>query len=297
MNLNFLQHLHILDFTQRLPGPLGSHLLTTMGAKTIKLENLDIGGDSFQSAESLHYNPNFINWYKNINENKEIIQISFSKEQEVLQSYIEQADIILAPAGQYFEKVLTSQRKTHEQVIIQIAGGREEWKYLHDLNALSLSKSFIQHVEDIQSPPYLPIAGICFAQYISTYVLAAYIQMLKSQQSISQTVYLSEVVPKILDTIHSEQVSHKEKFLHNGKYPCYNVYQTKDHSFVCLAAIEEKFWNNFVEAFQLNLTSESRFDATKQTKEILNKLFSNLTSYEIRAKINNTQTCLSIISS
>ena len=46
MKDKFLSKLTVVDLTHRLPGPLAGHLLHTMGARTIKIED-DKFGDPF----------------------------------------------------------------------------------------------------------------------------------------------------------------------------------------------------------------------------------------------------------
>ena len=47
MKDKFLSKLTVVDLTHRLPGPLAGHLLHTMGARTIKIED-DKFGDPFR---------------------------------------------------------------------------------------------------------------------------------------------------------------------------------------------------------------------------------------------------------
>jgi crotonobetainyl-CoA:carnitine CoA-transferase CaiB-like acyl-CoA transferase len=145
------------------------------------------------------------------------------------------------------------------------------------------------------APPYLPFAGISFAQYIATASVAMLRKAENQGVQIEQTLYLKDITEFIFNSLHSEQVSSPNKFLHNGAFPCYQVYKSKDEQYLCLAAVEEKYWNNLQSAFDIHLDSEDRFDTSGKTTNTLKKLFAKLDSDEIRELIKETKTCLTIV--
>jgi crotonobetainyl-CoA:carnitine CoA-transferase CaiB-like acyl-CoA transferase len=294
MQFNFLEDINILDFTSRLPGPFSTMVLASLGAKVTKLENSDVNGDPFNSKEYLQYAPNFQDWYKNINKEKDVIGFSFKDSPELVQQHVNKAQIVLIPEGKYFDSLL-SKFELKKKVIIKLSGGKDQWKSLHDLNALALTKTFNDHTRSSETPPYLPIAGLSFAQYLATTALAILRKVERENESITQTIYLKDVTIFILDTLYSQQLGLNGKFLHNGAFPCYQIYKTSDGQSLCLASVEEKYWQNLQIAFGINLKMQDRFDTTEKTSNFLKNMFSKLHSDEIREKIKDTQTCLTIV--
>ena len=132
---------------------------------------------------------------------------------------------------------------------------RKVKKSMHDLNAMSLAGLLSLYVADkkekIVAPPFLPIAGISFGHKAATDLLAAYVKSLRDSKTIFVKTYLDEATEDIYGLFwpEADRKNKRVKFLHNGLYPCYALYQTKDHKYVALAAVEEKFWQRFCEIF------------------------------------------------
>ena len=164
---------------------------------------------------------------------------------------------------------------------------------MHDLNALGLTNSFRFHYNKNESPPYLPFAGISFSQYMAMAALALLRKAENSKTSEHQIIYLAQTTPLILDVLDFSK-DEEFNFLHNGKYPCYNIYKTKDHQPIFLAAIEDKFWNEFVELFELNLQSSDRFSLNEEISNQIRKKFAKLTSDEVKMVIKDKSICLTV---
>lgn len=293
MKFDYLEDVQVLDLSTRLPGPMATMILSSLGAKVTKVENLDIGADPFQDKKYLEHAPHFKDWYDQLNKDKSIIQFSFSQNTEKLRVLLHSAQIILLPDVKFFDVLLKS-LDLKNKAIIKLSGGKGEWKSLHDLNALALTKSFHYHYQDSNLPPYLPFAGIGYAQYLASACLGILRKVERTNITQTEIIYLKEVTEYILDALHSEQVTSPNKFLHNGAFPCYQIFKTQDDKAICLAAVEEKYWRNFVKAFSLDLNDEQRFDSSGKTTEILQNMFAKLTSDEIRHMTKNTELCLTV---
>ncbi len=288
-----LSHINIVDISTRLPGPMGSYILTTLGANVIKIEDTSVGGDPFNQDELQKVAPNFKQWYKNLNSNKTIISLNFKTEKEKLGIYLAKADIILIPDLKKVEDII-NEIGIEKKPILKLAAGRGEHQAMHDLNALALTKTFSSHLDDDHFPPYLPLAGITFAQYMATTALALILKSQATDTSISETIYLEDVAPLVLDSLYSEEHAHDKRDLHNGVFPCYGIYPLKDGTFACLAAVEEKFWKRFVEIFDLNLKLEDRFDTTGEVNKLVKGIFKQYGAQEIRDKIAGQNICLTL---
>jgi alpha-methylacyl-CoA racemase len=293
MKYNFLNDISILDFTTRLPGPLSTKLLCDFGARVVKCENIDVGGDLF-NQEAIHgHAPNFKAWYQNLNSDKDIVKISFRSDEEKITELINNSNVILIPDSRYFQTFLSRFQVSDNKLTIKLAAGKEEFSSLHDLNVLGLTKTFKVHLagNKDQKPPYLPFAGIAFAQYIASFILAA----LRDAETKTHTVYMKDIVEHIFDTLYAPEMEKESEFLHNGAFPAYDMYTTKDGKILCLAAIEEKYWLNLIKIFSIKLEIEDRFDKTGRTSAILEELFSKFTKNEIKEIIKNQNICLTFI--
>lgn len=87
----------------------------------------------------------------------------------------------------------------------------------------------------------------------------------------------------------------KTKFLHNGAYPCYSIYKTKDGAYAAVAAVEEKFWTDLSTLYSIPLSLEKRFDTHPDSFNKVSQVFLSMTSHEIEAKLGDKDLCLSIV--
>ncbi len=207
-------------------------ILAQLGAKvhSAKLERKD---PFFHSKDE----PLFAKWAANFEKEKEIVEIALD-DFEKLRTY----DVILCPPSPPFKEL---SKKLPELGLLMIIGGKGKQKYLHDINALFLTRTFSIHLKNMEETklPYLPIAGIVFAQQIALEALAI---RLEKRPGIHK-VYLDESVKKVLDLLWSDELETSEDllFLHNGKFPCYNIYKCQDGGHAALAAVESRFWKEF----------------------------------------------------
>lgn len=282
----------VIDLSSRLPGPYAGYLLSSMGAKVIKIENIR-HIDAF-SDQNLHkLDPIFKLWYQNLNENKEKIFLDYDlkSDLESLHQLIKEADIILVPNKQKVIDLISLDEisKSHPLAIIKIGGSFENNKPMHDLNALAQMDAFHMHAAHSNKPPFLPIAGISFGQQIATQAIASYIKVLKEKKSHICECYLDLETKRAFSPFWDESLTECDKHLHNGRFPCYNLYRTQDGGTLVVAAVEEKFWKIFTKSFELPLTLDDRYDTSQRVYNIIAEKIANLTIEE--AKILLKQDC------
>lgn len=272
-----LASLKVLDLTSRLPGPLGLNLLAKEGAKVTKLEWTD-SPDPFFKGDS-EGDPIFKHWYDQFNSNKEIKRVEFeSFDKKELDNY----DIIVYSPKKRYQNFFNDNHRR-----IEVLGGKSP-KYLHDLNALALSKSFNLSSGEL---PHLPFAGILYGQQIALKALS----MLLDPSKYFLKVYLSDISHDILDMFWSESLPADKKHLHNGKFPCYQIYRSADKKLIAFAAVEAKFWQKFCELFNLNLELADRFDTSNKVKNIINKRFQELDLFEIKELLKDEDICITYL--
>ena len=308
MNTNsLLEGFRILDFSHRLPGPLAGHALALFGAQVIKIEDIKFG-DPFENGTFSSFDNSFLSWYKELNRLKEIKKIDFNSpecKREIL-DLLKISDAIIVSVPDKIQGQLGIDNKTLVDLNLSIAkvelGASNEHKVsMHDLNALCMAGLLGMHItgrtNDIIDPPFLPISGIAFGQNVATQILAGILKAKKSQNFCFSNCYIYETARDILGTFLPDSVkaNGQKKFLHNGAYPCYSIYRTKDNRYVALAAVEEKFWESFQKQFAISIEAKDRFNTDKTTFEKVSAAIKNLTITEIKAKIQDHDVCLSVI--
>jgi len=279
-----LSGLKILDLTSRLPGPLACELLRQLGASVTKIE-WKKSPDPF-SEDNEVYQGIFQAWYKNLNQNKNI-------EYKDLESFnfdeLKEYDLIIySPSKKIIGKLPAHISK------IEVRGGRIQ-KYMHDLNALVLSKTMnFNHEFNV---PHLPFAGIIYGQQIALKAIAFHHGAQDKETPLK--LFLSDISSEVLDLFWSEElITNKTKqFLHNGKFPCYNIYKSSDQCVIALAAVEEHFWKEFTHLFKLNLSIEDRFNTDGRVFEVIKNTFNQYTIQEIKDVLGDKDICLNFLPS
>jgi alpha-methylacyl-CoA racemase len=306
MSFKPLSGMTIIDLTHRLPGPLCGKILVDLGAKVIKIED-HIFRDPFLSGLFAQFDSSFISWYENLNANKSIERFDFNspEDQKKIHNLVINADAVLMglpPKTREKLKLTDADLKFKKpMVVIELLASKDEKKSMHDLNALAMTGLLTLHVADqkakIVDPPFLPIAGISFGHKAATDLLAAYILSSKKNETQFVKTYLDQATRELLGIFWtaSDRELGRTKFLHNGIYPCYSLYQTKDHKYIALAAVEDKFWNRFCEVFKITTEHDRFYNKDQSLFLAISNEISKFTSKEIESLIQNEDLCLSII--
>lgn len=293
--MTLLKDFTVLDFSLRLPGPLATHLLSELGATVIKVED-SVFKDPFLGSFIKEEKSNFQSWYQSLNKNKEIKRLDFNadKVKDELGALLGNADALVLSLPQKVKDKLSLNpsflKENYSSLTVIELKASSKHKNLHDLNALALAGLLDMHTlkQDglIIAPPFLPMAGITFGHWISTKLLAA---KLAGSQWVE--VSLEEAVKKVLLPFSSQ--GKVPLYLHNGKFPCYSIYKTKD-AFLAVAAVEEKFWIEFNELFQLGLKSEDRFDVSPKVFELISQKLIDLSSKDLKLLLKDRDICVNL---
>lgn len=297
-----LKGIRIIDLTHRLPGPLAGKILHELGAEVIKIED-EKHRDPFLSGMFSEFDRSFENWYEELNGKKQILRLDFKSPdiKKKISDLISGADGLLLSLSPKLKTNLGLDDIHGELAIVELEASSTHNKAMHDLNALAISGYLSLHVahehEDIVPPPFLPVAGIAFGQQVATQLLANIIASKKSKSLVRTVSYLHDTADQIFHPFWSKKLRDEKrtKFLHNGAYPCYCLYRCKDGHYAALAAVEEKFWTDFIETFNVSLGLEKRFQTDPASFRIVADAFAKLTIAEIEAKSKDKELCLSIV--
>lgn len=306
MNFKPLKGMKIIDLSHRLPGPLCGKILSDLGATVVKIED-QVFQDPFLSGLFAQFDSSFVSWYENLNSGKKIERFDFNSadDQKKIHELVTTADaVIMGLPPKTREKLkLTDQDLSLNRpfVLIELLASATEKKSMHDLNALAMTgllSLYVAHEkEKIVDPPFLPIAGISFGHKAATDLLAAYICAQRENKTQFVKTFLDKVTDEILGIFwpEADRKLGRTKFLHNGIYPCYALYQTKDKKYVALAAVEEKFWNRFCEVFQVDTKLDRFYNQDESLFKLISDKLHHYTQSEIESKIADEDLCLSVI--
>lgn len=299
-----LKGLKIIDLTHRLPGPLAGKILQDLGADVIKVED-EKHKDPFLSGMFSAFDRSFENWYEELNAKKKILRLDFKSPDiaKTIADLLSDADGLLLSLSPKLKTNLglNDENLRGKLAVVELEASSTHNKAMHDLNALAISGFLSLHVahesDAIVPPPFLPVAGIAFGQQVATQLLANIIAAKDSQSVVKTVSYLHDTAESIFHPFWSKTLrdQKKTKFLHNGAYPCYCLYRCKDGQYVALAAVEDKFWSDFIALFNVPLELEKRFNTDPASFQIVADTFAKLTAAEIEAKASDKELCLSIV--
>ncbi|MDY0779504.1 CoA transferase [Tenacibaculum sp. IB213877] len=308
--IKILKEVKVLDFTRLLPGPLGTHFLSEMGAEVTKVESPK------RLDSTRFYQPkmgeNSVLFHV-MNSTKESLLIDYesSEGKKLMHQKIKETDVLIeqfrpgamASFGLSFEDV----KKINPKIVyISITGygqtGALKDKAGHDLNYVALS-GLLDLNKDERGKPVIPgfqIADIAGGSYM---LLAACTSGLLAQQREQKAQYidlslLDAVIPlgTVPHGIEQGGISYKELPILSGGLMNYNVYECKDSQWIVFAPLEPKFWNNFCDMVQKpewKATNEVELIQGVCKKEDLEQLFGQKTRDEWVAMAQNYDICLS----
>jgi len=248
--------MNIIDLTWRLPGPLATYFLAQQGMNVIKYEDIH-HRDPFLKW---YWDPAFAEIYHVFQGPKELRLIDFGAGEavEALHEEIRSADAVVMSFPRRVEEKL---RLTEEEVVGAFPGvcftrlgfrpGDDH--AAHDLNTMAQSNLLKMHIldrtDDIIAPPFLPVTGMFFSYHIAITVLATALRQKGESAPIQNWCYLQDAVDHAQGAYYPAGIQDRTPatFLHNGRFPCYNIYRTKDGGYLAMAAVEPKFWSRFRE--------------------------------------------------
>jgi alpha-methylacyl-CoA racemase len=262
MNKKPLDGIRILDLSRLLPGPFCTLLLADLGAEVIKVEDV-AGGDYIRAMAP------FIGgqgaYFLALNPGKKSLALNLkpARGREVFLKLASTARVVVEGfrpgtvdrLGIGFEAVKAVNPGV---VYCSISGYGQDGPFRdragHDLNYIARAGllGLTGQEGSLPSIPPVQVADLSSAMYSAIAILAA----LRESERSGEGRYLdigmmdsamSWLVMTVAEYAAGERGSRGRLHL-TGKYPCYNVYRTKDGHEITLAALEAKFWSDFCRA-------------------------------------------------
>jgi len=254
-----LEGIRILDLSRLLPGPYCTLLLADLGAEVIKIEDL-AGGDYIRAW------PPFVGgrsaYFLALNAGKKSFAVNLkpARGREVFLKLAATASVIMEGfrpgtaerLGIGYEAV---RAVNPGLVYCSISGygqdGPMRDRAGHDLNYIARS-GILGLTGEEGRPPAIPpvqIADLSSAMYAAIAILAALRESDRSGRGRYLDIGMMDSAMAWLVMTAAEFAAGERgvrgRLPLTGKYPCYNVYRTKDGSELTLAALETKFWSEF----------------------------------------------------
>ncbi|MFQ6057474.1 MAG: CaiB/BaiF CoA transferase family protein [Anaerolineae bacterium] len=270
-----LEGITVLDLSRLLPGPFCSLLLADLGAQVIKVED-PAGGDYLRWMEP------FINGesapFLALNRNKKSLALNLKSERgrEIFLRLAEKADVVLEGfrpgtverLGAGYETV----RAVNPSIVYcSLTGYGQDGPYRqragHDVNYLALA-GVLGLTGPKDGPPVIPavqIADLSGGMYAALGILAALWARERTGQGQYVDVAMLDGVISWLVLLAAQHFAGfmpgRGDWLLSGGVPCYNVYQTRDGSYMALGALEPKFWAAFCQGVGREDLIPRQFDA------------------------------------
>jgi crotonobetainyl-CoA:carnitine CoA-transferase CaiB-like acyl-CoA transferase len=307
-----LQGIKILDFTRLLPGPLGTHMLSQMGADVIKIESPK------RMDYSRFYEPQIngvSTLFHTLNHTKKQVLVDYET-QEGYQQIVEEiktADVLVEQfrpgAMEGFNLSFETVKKINPKIVyISVTGfgqtGDKKDAAGHDLNYMA-ETGLLSMNRDENGKPIIPgfqVADIAGGSFMlvaacSTGLLAQRMQQ-KAQYIDASLFDATLAIGTIAQGMLQGNADYQQKPFLSGYMVNYNVYECSDKKWIALGALEMKFWNSFCD-----MVAQPSWKTSKNTdlitgvfdKQQLEELFRTKTRDEWVTLAVNFDVCLSPI--
>ncbi len=261
-----LSGLKILDLSMNLPGPYMTWLFAQLGADVLKVEN-PIGGDY---ARSLGGHEGSSPLFTALNRNKKSLTLNLKHPQgkRIFLDLLDEYDVlvegfrpgVMDKLGLGYQHIKERNPKVIYLSITGYGHYDDDYKFRagHDINYIALA-GILEMTCDKEGRPSIP--GVQIADFVggsmfgAVALLAAYIQRLQTGKGQFVDVSMYDGALAAATMVFGSVAAGLErpgpgKMLLNGRFPCYNVYKTKDERYMSFGAIEPKFWINFCKAME-----------------------------------------------
>lgn len=307
-----LQGITVIDFTRLLPGPLGTHLLTQLGARVIKIESpkrLDY---------TRFYDPKIgenSTLFYSMNHSKEQLIVDYETEEgyNKICDLIATADVLIEQfrpgAMASFNLDFETVKKINKNMVyVSVTGygqtGELHSKAGHDINYLATA-GLLDLNRDDQGKPVISgfqIADIAGGSYmlLSACTSGLLAQKIQNKPQYIDLSLLDATIPLnvIAHSMSQGGASYKKTPILSGLLVNYNVYECSDGKWMALGALEPKFWDAFCDMVhkpEWKGKTELELISRVFPKEELEALFKSKTRDEWTCLSRNYDTCLSPI--
>ncbi|MGQ9693697.1 MAG: CaiB/BaiF CoA transferase family protein [Thermodesulfobacteriota bacterium] len=295
-----LAGIRVLDLSRLLPGPYCSMILADLGAEVLRIEDKRFAAEGPGMPTVMR------------NKRHMTLNLKNPRGQEIFYSLAQRADVILegfrpgvaARLGIDYPRL----KKINESIIYcSLSGYGQDGPYKdmvgHDINYLSFAGILSLNREMGRKPviPPIQIADIAAGgMFAALGIMAALIYRQKSGQGqyidIAMLDGLIAMLP-FLATLCWESTEELKGIttLLSGRFPCYNIYETKDGQYISIGALEHRFWVNLCRKLGREDFIPYQFASGEKREEIfrfLQNTFQQKTREEWMMELRDVDVCL-----
>jgi len=241
-----LKGIKVIDLSRLLPGPYCSSILANYGADVICIE--DLRYESEPRIDMLYWNKRHMVLNLKTDEGKEIFYVLAKKADVVIEQF--RPDVVKSLGVDY-----ESLRRINSRLVYcSITGYGQYGPYRnmvgHDVNYLGFSGalSLIGEKDGIPRIPGMQIADIAAGGMNAAIgILMALIERQYSGQGQYIDISMADGMIGILTLplyyfFKSSEIPGRSNTFLSHRYACYNVYETADNKYICIGAVEPRFW-------------------------------------------------------
>ena len=282
-----LEGFRVLDLSAAFPGSLCCRILADLGAEVLKIENPD-GGDASRNRPPIVKKMGV--FFHAINRNKKSVTLDVrnARGREIMLKLVERADVLventrpgnLGRIGLGYDDLV----KINPRIVYcSISGFGQDGPYrdfpTHAINILALSGIMDLIGEKGRAPavPDTQFGGAAGAMNAALGILSALLRREKTGkgQYIDVSI-LDGMIPymtlSMCQFMHDGQLPHRGETLFGGGYAFWNVYRTKDGSYISLGCWEKKYWENFCRVVHREDLAKEQFSPPPRQDELLGEV-------------------------
>ncbi|HOC91966.1 MAG TPA: CaiB/BaiF CoA-transferase family protein [bacterium] len=310
-----LKGVRVLDLSRLLPGPYCTMMMADMGAEVVKVEDP-------QQGDYLRWIPPYIDgagaMFLALNRNKKSVTLDLKDDRgrEIFLELVKKFDVVVESFRPGVMSKLGVDYATAEKInpriiYCSLAGYGQTGPYAsfagHDINFIGYSGALdltgLKNGKPV--PPGVQIGDIGGALNALIGIQAALIERAASGRGQSVDVALADaafcMLPMAVSGIEAGAPPERRGEAHlTGGSPVYNTYETSDGKYICIGAIEPKFFNKFCALIGRPDLIPLHF-AEGEKKEILKsemeKLFISKTRAEWMALLESQDVCVGPVNS
>ena len=295
-----LEGIKILDLSRLFPGPYCSMILADLGADVLRIEDRRFEGEGPGMPTVMR------------NKRHMTLNLKHPKGREIFYRLVREADVVLEgfrPAVVERLEIDYARLKTMNEKLIycSVTGYGQDGPYKdmvgHDINYLSFGGVLGLTGEPGRKPVIPPIQVADMAaggMYAAMGVMAALIVRQKTGKGqyidISMLDGIIAMLPFLVSLFWGQGMNlQRGDTLLSGRYPCYNVYETKDGEFISIGALEHRFWVVLCQKLGREDYIAHQFDEGEKRAEIfqfLRQTFLGKTREEWMKELKDLDVCI-----
>ncbi|MDI6756010.1 MAG: CaiB/BaiF CoA-transferase family protein [Thermodesulfobacteriota bacterium] len=294
-----LEGIKVLDLSRLFPGPYCSMILADLGAEVLRIEDRRFEGEGPGMPTVMR------------NKRHMTLNLKHPRGREIFYRLVKDADVVLEGfrpgvterLGIDYERM----KEINERLIYcSVTGYGQDGPYKdmvgHDINYLSFGGVLGLTGEPGRKPVIPPIQVADMAaggMYAALGIMAALIARQKTGKGqyidISMLDGIVAMLPFLVSLLWGQNITpQKSDTILSGRYPCYQVYETKDGEYISLGALEHRFWVALCQKFKREDYIQHQYAEGEKRQEIfifLRAIFKSKTREEWMEELKDLDIC------